>query len=221
VRHRLLQSELPVFGLTFIPVEQNSKVLSFLRPTGNERLASGCADYSVDAMKNPFASPKKTGRPEQDSSESNVAGIDHLEYGGQLPNSTSYDSALEAMANSGSNDRKDPYAPQHISTSLEIPGSRRVSRTNTRNAPDGLDPDGSVDAVPADDDDKPEDTNLFRMMIADMKALVRIYKAMSWKDCFKTLTQRYLWSESDVLDSMMGLHADTSSISGSQSGMPC
>ena len=146
-------------------------------------------------MKNPFASPKKTGRTEQNAAGDGIAGIDHLEYGGHMPNSTSYDSSLEVMANSGSNDVKDPYASQHIDPSLSRTGSRHVSRVNIRDYSDRTDPAGPVDAVPAEDGDKPEDTNLFRMMIADMKALVRIYKAMSWKDCFKTLTQRYLWSE--------------------------
>jgi len=146
-------------------------------------------------MKNPFASPKKTGQTEQIATGDNNAGIDHLEYGGRLPNSTSYDSALEIMASSGPNDAKDPYGSQHIDSGVTRTESRRISRTNTRDTSDRSGRAGPVDVPPADDGDKPEDTNLFRMMIADLKALVRIYKAMSWKDCFKTLTQRYLWSE--------------------------
>jgi nucleoid-associated protein YgaU len=109
-------------------------------------------------MKNPFASPKKTGRTDQNPTGDNIAGVDHLEYGGHLPNSTSYDSALEVMAYSGPHDVKDPYASQHIDTNFSRTGSPRVSRANTREDPDRLDPADAVDALPADDGDKPEES---------------------------------------------------------------
>jgi hypothetical protein len=149
-------------------------------------------------MKNPFASVKKKDHSQQGFSGDNIAGVDHLEYGGQLPNSTSYDSSLEVMANSGSSDTKDPYAPQHVDTSLSRTGSREMSRLQSRNNSDDINPVDHTDAGPTDSEDKPEDTNLYKMMVADLRALVRIYKAMSWKQCFKTLTQRYLWSESGM-----------------------
>ena len=152
-------------------------------------------------MRNPFTSGKKTSKSNDALPMTNTADLNHLEYARPIPNSTSYDSSLDAASHLASPDSKNMYAVSGHQAHLEPPvsqlPSRRVSReTHVRlqdvvnDEPDALGPDES------NLDEKPEETNLFKMMIADFWALLRVFKTMSWKEFFRTMTKRYLWSKS-------------------------
>ena len=92
------------------------------------------------------------------------------------------------------------YAVSGHQAHLEPPVSQLPSRRVSRETHDRLQDVVNDEPVAQGPDElnleeKPEETNLFKMMIADIKALIRIFKTMSWKEFFKTMTKRYLWSE--------------------------
>ena len=98
------------------------------------------------------------------------------------------------MASSPEN--KDSYAVTGQRDTLDPPTSLAASRRASRETHVRLDDAASDElAVAGVDEPRPEENNLFKMMIADVKALIRIFKTMSWKEFFKTMTKRYLWSE--------------------------
>jgi hypothetical protein len=123
----------------------------------------------------------------------NTADLNHLEYARPIPNSTSYGSSLDVGA---SPENKDSYGVTGQRDNLEPPTSLAASRRASRETHVRLNDAASDEpAVAAVDEPRPEESNLFKMMIADAKALIRIFKTMSWKEFFKTMTKRYLWSE--------------------------
>lgn len=150
-------------------------------------------------MWNPFKSERNSHKSRDALPMTNAADLNHLEYARPLPNSTSYESSLDAALQPTDQDNKDMYAVSGRRAGLDhepapsLATSRRVSREADERL-SGSVRDEIVDA--ALEEPKPEETNLFKMMIADFWTLLRIFKTMSWKEFFKTMTRRYLWSES-------------------------